>query len=129
MIQELPETFWAYLAAFIDGEGSVTMCQNGPRLVLSNTHKKTLEWIKESLGYGYLQVNGKANPNPCYNLSFGSNPIRIILPRTIPYMRIKGKRSQVLLDYLSTVILRGGPQHISYADIRKQVKEQMDVLD
>lgn len=126
-LPELEQTFWAYLAAFIDGEGSVTMCQNGPRLVVSNTHLPTLEWIKDSLGCGYIQANGKSKTKQCYNLSFGSNSIRSILPKTIPYMRIKRQRSQILIDYLLTVVPRGGDYHKSFDDERSKIRDLMMV--
>lgn len=126
LLPELPDTFWAYLAAFIDGEGSIAMCQNGPRLVISNTHLPTMEWIKESLGCGYLTPNGKGL-RQCYNLNFGSNAIRAILPKVIPYLKIKCERSKVLLEYLDTVVPRGGTYHTSFQDLRAQVKERMKI--
>lgn len=126
ILPEQPETFWAYLAAFIDGEGSIAMCQNGPRLIISNTHLQSMEWIKESLGCGYLTPNGKG-VKQCYNLTFGSNSIRAILPKVIPYLRQKRKRAQILLEYLGNVVPRGGNYHESFGDLRTQVKEQMKV--
>jgi hypothetical protein len=119
-----PDTFWAYLAAFVDGEGSIAMCQNGPRMIISNTHRPTLEWFQQSLDCGYLAQNGKGT-KPCYNLNFGSNAIRAILPKIIPYLKIKRQRAQILLDYLATVVPRGGQYHTSFQELRKRVGEQM----
>jgi len=120
-IPELPETFWAYFAGFIDGEGSITMCQNGPRLIVSNNHRDTLEWFKNSLGgFGSITTNGK-----CNNLNYGSNAIRAILPKVIPYLRIKRKRAEILLGYLKTVVPRGGNYEGQFQVLRDQVKQQM----
>ena len=128
-LPDLPETFWAYLAAFIDGEGSVSMCQNGPRLIISNTDLSVLEWIKNSLGAGYIQVlqrKGRLSVKPCYNLTFGSNPIRTILPRVIPYMRIKRRRAELLIEYLSAVVPRGGSGYNqNFDELRERVKQEM----
>jgi len=124
ILPDQPETFWAYLAAFIDGEGSITMCQNGPRMIISNTHHATMEWIQLSLGCGYLTPNGKG-PRQCYNLNFGSNAIRAILPKVIPYLRIKRKRAGILLEYLQGVVPRGGNYHQIFQDLRDRVKQQM----
>lgn len=126
ILPEQPDTFWAYLAAFIDGEGSIAMCQNGPRMIISNTHLPTMEWIKNQLGCGYLSPNGKG-PKPCYNLNFGSNAIRAILPKIIPYLKIKRIRAEVLLEYLETVVPRGGNYHTNFSELRLQVKERMKV--
>lgn len=130
VIPEQPDTFWAYLAAFIDGEGSVSMCQNGPRLIICNTDLKALEGIKASLGgQGYiqeLQRKGRLSKKPCYNLTFGARAIRLILPKVIPFMLIKRKRSEILMEYLDTVVPRGGNNyHQDFEQARADVKRRM----
>jgi hypothetical protein len=127
-IPELPDTFWSYLAAFIDGEGSITMCQNGPRLILTNTDKASLDWIQSSLTCGYLQEHKrqKMSTRPCYGLSFGSRPIRLILPKVIPFLKIKKRKAEILLEYLNTVVPRGGSNyHTNFDELRQRVKTAM----
>lgn len=101
------------------------MCQNGPRLTISNTHKETLDWIQTSLDCGYFQEQQKGRSKTCYNLNFGSNAIRMILAQTIPYMHEKKCRSEILLDYLDTVTLRGGNTRGDFDKLRQQVKLNM----
>lgn len=122
---EQPETFWAYLAAFIDGEGSITMCQNGPRLIITNSHLETLEWIRDSLEMGYLAQlkGGYGQTKPCYSLSFGSHACEAILPKIIQYMRIKKRKGELLLGYLNKI--RQGSYHESFVNLRQEVKQEM----
>lgn len=48
------DTEWAYLAGFVDGEGTIFMKHSSARYVLVvNTDEKVIEWIKERWpGYG-----------------------------------------------------------------------------
>lgn len=124
---DLPDTFWAYMAAFIDGEGAVTMCQNGPRLILSNTDLPVLEWFKAKLKCGYIQTL-KKQPNttkPCYNLNFGSNAIRAVLPKTIPFMHIKQRRAELLMEYLNGVRDPKDKYHTDMREERSRIKQLM----
>jgi|SRR5215831_6802504 len=124
----MDETFWAYLAGFIDGEGSVSMCQNGPRLIITNTYLPTLEWIRDTVGAGNIQqVRHKGlgeRSKPCYNLNLGSHAAGRILPKVIPYMKVKKARAEILVEYLDT-IRAPGAYHVNFDDLRAQVKERM----
>jgi hypothetical protein len=100
----IPDTFWAYFAGFIDGEGSIAMCQNGPRLIVSNTHEPTLDLIMSTIGHGYTGEH-TAEPQlnktkPCYNLNFGINAMKSILPKVIPYLIQKKERAQDMQNFL-----------------------------
>lgn len=120
-ILEQSETFWAYLAGYVDGEGSITICQNGPRFVISNTHLETLTWIRESIGLGQIQeVKAKSHlvrrTRPCYNYSIGANGMRSLLPKLIPLLREKRPRAEKMMDYLATASTnpqaRNDPAHV-----------------
>jgi hypothetical protein len=127
-VPEQLDTFWAYLAALIDGEGSISMCQNGPRMVIANTDLAVLTHVKDSLQCGYIQEKkrGVKATKPCYNLSFGSRPMRVILPKIIPFMHIKKRRAKVMHEYLQTVTARGGSNyHTDFHVLRSKVKAEM----
>jgi hypothetical protein len=104
-VVDKPETFWAYLAGMIDADGTVTICQNGPRMILTQNNREFLEGIQADLnGFGYIQTNAKGashlSTKACYSLSWGSDPMRIILPKIIPYMRVKQQKAVLILAYL-----------------------------
>jgi len=105
VLPELPETFWAYLAGLVDGEGSMSVYANGPRLSISNTHLPTLEWVRDSLSYGrvwQLQQSEMAT-RPCYQWDCGARVMRALLPKILPYLRIKQERAEALLEYMDEI--------------------------
>ncbi len=110
----MTETEWAWLAGFIDGEGTIAIYQNGPRMVIANTDLETLEWIQASTGFGYIQENTKREmaTKPCYLLSFGSHAIRAMLPKLIPHLRCTRSKAEDLLAYMSLLTRNSDPDRI-----------------
>lgn len=107
-IRDQPDTFWAYLAGYVDGEGSISICQNGPRFTIANTHLATLEWIRDSMGFGTIsERNAKSmlarRTKPCYNLNAGSNGLRAVLPKIIPFLQEKRPQAEAMMEYLATM--------------------------
>ena len=106
----------AYLAGFIDGEGTITIWkarrkdQRGgyrlqPCLSVANTCLAALEAIQQMCGNGrLLQATNPHHPNhkPGYILKFSSNQIRHILPQVRPYLLIKAKQADYVLEYLAS---------------------------
>jgi len=98
----------AYLAGFLDGEGSFGIYRSGARMTCSNRHLETLVWIKEITGFGRVwEPRGNSQFNrsaPCYQWETGANGCRYILPLIIPYMRVNRIRAESLKEYLDGVI-------------------------
>ncbi len=116
-ILEQPDTFWAYLAGYVDGEGSITLCMNGPRFIVTNTHKPTLEHISASIGFGTIQENTargniERRTRPCYTLNVGANGMRSLLPRLIPFLIEKKERAERMMDYLNAMSSNPHSRHI-----------------
>ncbi len=117
-----PESFWIYLAGFIDSDGSIALCQNGPRLVASNADYAVLEEFKVRAGLGYLTAKKKYKPthNPSWDWCVGSIGMRGILPHIIPHMRTKKERAQQMLEYLSLMKHEGGQSQSQELKDKKQ---------
>ena len=94
----------AYIAGFIDGEGYIGLEfreHNGirsdltPRIVISNSDKKILEWIQQKFG-GYISQR-QENPKwkISYKLRFNSQETINLLLATYKFLRVK--KGQALL--------------------------------
>lgn len=90
----------AYIAGLFDGEGSVSFvfkkAKNGKRYGklyarISNTDRKVLEWIKETLGFGFIVSTKMPKPNckPCYDFVVAYEKARKFLAIVQPYLKIK----------------------------------------
>lgn len=62
-LRTMKDTDRAYLAAMIDGEGSVSIVSGGHasgyvlRVWISNNHLGVLEYLKQTTGHGYIAVS------------------------------------------------------------------------
>jgi len=126
-VSDIPETFWAYLAGFIDGEGSLGVYQSGPRICVSNTHLEVLEWFIRVSGSGVIGKRTGSSQftatKQCYQLHWQANGCRQILPKIIPFMHEKKERAELLLEYLDSVQRKPGQQvRVTEAEIVRRTE-------
>jgi hypothetical protein len=114
---ERPETFWAYLAGILDGEGHISLyqaknkkCTSGYRwsytVCITNTNKQLIESIQSDLELGHMTERKQKNPNhhSLFRIDFTRKDLDIIFPKVLPYLRAKKERAALLLEafnYLS----------------------------
>lgn len=111
----IEETFWAWLAGLIDGEGYINLhktknprCKTGyawkSLVVITNNHKPVLEFIQQKIETGALYTRPykkrEKEYNPTYDLRFYGNTIRVLIPKLLPYLQVKRERAILLLEAL-----------------------------
>ena len=99
----------AYLAGLIDGEGCIGIAKSSKqfrhdaRLTIGMTDGEYLTALADELGIGYLYSQKRAQ-RPGWKrrtcLSFGATACRILLPCVLPYLRLKRRQAELLLEYL-----------------------------
>lgn len=111
----MTEPMKAYLAAMLDGEGSIgvviqkTKGKNAdtshnfvPRLAVTNSHLGLLEFLRESTGVGYVYRNGSTPKNPNWSPVFywmvAANGCREILTSVVRYLVIKRKQAELVIS-------------------------------
>ena len=112
-IKKLSPVKAAYIAGFIDGEGSISLVRNtkeGYRRLtvsVSNTDQKVLEWVKNSIGAG--QVNAKCDSlkndfhSTAYFYKIAGRQAFNLLAQICPYLKIETKRKRaelILKNYI-----------------------------
>lgn len=108
----------AYIAAFIDGEGTIGLWRRvkpetghlsyRPMVEVCNTNKEVLGWFAEIIGNGWFnQTNKKnvaeSNHKPLYRFRFRTQDLRWVLPQIRPYLKIKGRQADLLTEYFELV--------------------------
>ena len=105
----------AYLAGLIDGEGSVIVNPYCPRegqrfkqynlrVLVVNTNKEILEWIKSIFGGG-VYSHGKPESikhKQCYTWNIDAKKAEILLREVFPYLKIKKPQAKVALEFRKT---------------------------
>lgn len=92
--ENLPETFWAWLAGFVDGDGTIVFerIKQTPnvRIALSIAQKdrRPLDWIREKLGTGSVF---HSSPNDVHHIRFGPSASRRIITKMQPYLQLPDK--------------------------------------
>lgn len=103
----LTETQLAYIAGFIDGEGTFVVgkySRSGNRYLayrgfcaIANTHVPVLQSIQKLLG-GKIIEQGIGRQ--CFSLSFTTNEIRRWLPDLQQFLIVKKEQAEVLMAFL-----------------------------
>ena len=111
-------TYYAYLAGFIDGEGCFLVhkhknkrCSLGYSWQISMTitqyNFKFLQEIVKELGYGQLVISR-------HFICFSSNHLRVLIPKILPYLRIKKPQAELVLEAIDII-----PKRQQHRDMEK----------
>jgi hypothetical protein len=100
----LREVDLGYIAAMIDGEGSITLSRlkrggyvSG--ISIANNCKSMLEWIKSCIKRG--KIYPKSHNSKCYALNIRRNSDQIaLLQAVMPYLKVKHKQAELALKFL-----------------------------
>jgi len=114
-----------YLAAIIDGEGSIGIERLSPckvkrkgkeewqrkkyyyscRLCVVNTYKPLINWIHQEFNGGKITVKGRPikNQKQCYRWHIFGKNMENLLCELVPYLVEKKPMAKVLLEYRKTV--------------------------
>lgn len=97
--QKPTDTDWAYLAAYIDGEGSVTISQGGScQLEIASVNPHVLDWIGATFGGTVGRVNTKARRSLFRWRIYGSD-LRVLIPNLLTYSKVKGDQLAGVIEY------------------------------
>lgn len=118
-ILEIPETFWAYFAGIVDGEGYLKIWrikQNKVkrgyareyRLAIELGDRVPLEQMQLKLGMGKIYTHYKKNENKevyglGYDLRFWAGDCRVILPKIVPYLIQKKRLAEIMIQCLNSI--------------------------
>lgn len=113
--ERISELDWARLAAFIDGEGCITISARGGHLhhkknqhmkvFIANTDMRLMNWLRNTFGG---TVNGKRRQDrerhkPCYVWTVCSEIAWLVLLCCEPYFIVKRDQSKVALKFQRTM--------------------------
>lgn len=105
-----PKTNLAYIAGFLDGDGSLMIQikkrsesrqKNAMRFMLTicfyqdSRHEESIFWIRDQLGIGYIS---KRNDHITELRINGYQQVENILKELLPYIRFKKKQAEALLE-------------------------------
>ena len=99
----IPTTIdWAMLAAYIDGEGCITVATSYcSKLVLniSNTDPRLTTWCKDKFGGSICRHSRTNNGNrrPLFVWQVSQVKAQVILENCLPYFKIKREQAEVAL--------------------------------
>ncbi len=120
----LTPTCASYIAGFVDGEGTITLVktrrprntlgfQFQPTFTIPNSDLSVILSIRHDLGNGRIEMREDANPKhrTVYSLRFTPRQIRLILPQLLPYLRVKKRQCELVMEYLETSQRMTGVRH------------------
>jgi hypothetical protein len=111
----MKETDAAYLAGFIDGEGSIGLRTSHskdnrtpsyvPRLRITNTNYEVLKWVEVTTGMGMVRKVKPASTSnyQAYEWYVSGSKMKWLLEELIPHLKIKRYQAEIVLEFLKTV--------------------------
>ena len=126
----------SYLGGLVDGEGHIGMAarkrktgkyvDNGlvhVRMVIGITAIEIFE-IKEWFGIGKIYTSKPKNKKhkTRFDWTIRSNEIKMLLPQLIPFLRIKKKQAELLMEYYSVPRTKDENYRSKVKEIYKQIK-------
>lgn len=140
-------TDWARLAAYIDGEGCISVQVAGYArkrrsrdlrgrfilsIVIGNTDIRLPIWCKETFGLGHLERNHKTSAGkPFFSWKVTSAAAEIVLKNCLPYFVVKVDQARIGLALRSTVNTGKGRKSVLTPTIiaeRESLKLQLSAL-
>jgi len=110
----------AYMAGIIDGEGCLTasMAMKGDKITnfivalqISNTSEELIDWIKDNfngakvrLGHNHI---ASIRNRKCWQLWFQGDSLQDVLELTLPYLVIKQRQAEIVLELLDLRVGKG----------------------
>jgi hypothetical protein len=133
---------FAYLAAMIDGEGSISLYrhrqykrndwQYRPRVLVVNTHRGLVDSLQQRFGGSALLQARRPHTKHLYMWRvIGMEDIQRILTGCMPYMIVKRDRASLLLAFVEERLSHrvGRVWNGRYSDIELQIHKQIAVLN
>lgn len=101
---------FAYFAGLFDGEGSISFAHRKtrhflePKISITNTDKAIMEEVHLNFGGHLYSYPDKRNPNWKQRYEWyvhNMNDIEIFLSKILPYLKIKHKQAELMIEFIS----------------------------
>lgn len=117
----ISKTDAAYTAGYIDGEAYIGLYEKprvNPVVIIGCVFSKPLEWLEERFGGNTLidyRSSKLPNSRMCYRWRLSSAPrIKILMETIQPYVIVKKRQVDLMLEFLSTGYGEGRRGPLSY---------------
>ena len=126
----------AYMAAFIDGEGSISIRRRKRQIQMSltvvNTHEGVLRWMQERTGMGQIHQREIRNEKwrQCWEWCVSSRQAAQVIYAVLDHLRVKREQALVALHFMETTrVAGGGMAPAEYHDKRHAMAEDVAALN
>jgi len=132
----------AYIAAFIDGEGTISIRKykrksmvGGMRynsvVEMNNTDVGVMQYLRSLIGPAryYIFKQQQENRKKCYRFTVPSNVQRWLLASILPYLVIKKRQAEIVLQFLSLLGEKDHGQEDANLARREQLYQEVHDLN
>jgi hypothetical protein len=99
----------AYIAGFFDGEGCCSLCRSStssvafiPAVTFTNSNLELLKLLSKHLDLGFIQTEARSieGRKQVHKLWFPANQVAKFLQAIRPYLILKAKQADLILEYI-----------------------------
>lgn len=125
----IEEVGMAQLAAFLDGEGCITItvrqrktqygvyCIYQPHVVVGNTDKRLMDWLISKFNGWVSKLQPTSRPNAKLGYSWHMTNVKGLLQDVYPYLLLKREQAKIVMNFPVSEKLNG---HRTEEDKRRQ---------
>lgn len=137
-LSQIPAIDWARLAAYIDGEGHISIQENIHRngrryqyirVIVTNTDPRLISWLLARFGGGLMRGSQplKANWRRAFKWSASCRHAEAILQHCYEYFITKRDQAEIALAFQATLQLyrRGNPLPAETQALRDRYRDQL----
>ena len=101
---QLSPTDAAYIAGFVDGEGSIMLLQRKNsirvRMTVSNTDRNVLDWLCQTVGVSNIQAHRKetAKHRMAWQWDLNGDGVASLLVQIRPYLKVKAVQADLAIE-------------------------------
>lgn len=132
----------AYMAGIVDGEGTIVLvsCYSvskgkkreryAIRIQVYNNDPSLMVWLTENFGGSFSSVKRRGNRATSYQWGISHAKAAILARELIPYLVIKSRQAQILVNFSSTMRRtgrKGTPENI--LQMRRSMWSEMHTLN
>jgi hypothetical protein len=137
---QVSEIDWAKLAAYIDGEGCISIMKCNPAfnrqtwilsVTVSNTDPRLPQWIKDRVGgqFSSQAVGTRKATLPIFHWNVRNKQAELVLRNCLPHFVIKREQAEIAIAFRGTTTNTGRrPMDEAVVKVREEFKAQLTSL-
>lgn len=111
-----------YAAGFIEADGCFHLTNTSIGIRATNKNLTVLNWFKDTYGG---EISSKVSPTNCWDWNLHGYLASELCEDLLPYLKFKRRQAEVLIEFYSTIGVRGRRTEDEVIELRNELRQEM----